>query len=93
MRKLLIIGVAVATVFAASNAAHAQGFGIPGGIAGGIIAGIIASQIARPHVVYVHPRVRYVRPAKARAAQPASSPRLGGGNTPPRMDDSPPRMD
>ena len=61
MKKLLTIGVAMATLSAAPTSSHAGGFGIGAGIAAGIIGGIIASQVARPRVVYITPRVRVVR--------------------------------
>ena len=61
MKKLLTIGVAMATLSAAPTSSHARGFGIGAGIAAGIIGGIIASQVARPRVVYITPRVRVVR--------------------------------
>ena len=61
MKKLLTVGVAIATLAAVPTASHARGFGVGAGIAAGIIGGIIASQVARPRVIYITPRVRVVR--------------------------------
>ena len=61
MKKLLVIGVAMATLSTAPTSSHARGFGDGLGIAAGIIGGIIASQVARPRVVYITRRVRVVR--------------------------------
>jgi hypothetical protein len=65
MKKLLVIGAAVAALSA--TPANAGGWsGVGAGIAAGIIAGAIASQ-ARQRVIYVYPRVRYVRPRVQRS--------------------------
>lgn len=59
MKKLLVVGAAIAAL--AATPAHAGWDGIGAGIAAGIIAGAIASH-AQPRYIYVQPRVRYVRP-------------------------------
>jgi len=71
MKKLLVIGAAIAALSVTPAHAGSGWGGIGAGIAAGIIAGAIASQAARPHVVYVYPwRVRYVRPRVRNVQQP-----------------------
>jgi hypothetical protein len=61
MKKLLVVGAAIAALSLTPAHAGSGWGGIGAGIAAGIIAGAIASQ-ARPRVIYVYPRVRQVRP-------------------------------
>ena len=89
MKKLLVVGTAIAALSITPAHAGSGWGGIGAGIAAGIIAGAIASQ-ARPRVIYVYPRVRQVRPRHTEtqdvcAAGQVSARETSTGKTPPTM--------
>ena len=89
MKKLLTIGVAMATLSTAPTSSHAGGFGDGAGIAAAIIGGIIA-HAARPRVVYITPRVRVVR---VHAPAPRVTQREPMATPAPQRTAGPPTMD